>query len=92
MPRSPKGKSALATDLWPKTEHDRVMTLMAGELASSLQRIARAVTDEAMPGHDATGGTVISLTESVMGITAGLCRVAEAIGRVADALEGGRPR
>jgi hypothetical protein len=61
------------------------------ELARSLHRIARAITpDDAMPGHDATGRTVASLTEAVMGITAGLSHVAEAIGRVADTLERAR--
>jgi hypothetical protein len=30
-------------------------------------------------GHDATGGYVTSLTEAVMGVTAGLCKIAEAI-------------
>jgi hypothetical protein len=58
------------------------------DLVNAVHRIARAITpDDTMPGHDETGGTVMSLTESMMGITAGLCRVAEAIGRVAEALE-----
>jgi hypothetical protein len=30
-------------------------------------------------GHDASGGFVTSLTEAVMGVTAGLCRIADAI-------------
>ena len=30
-------------------------------------------------GNDATGGYVTSLTEAVMGVTAGLCKIAEAI-------------
>jgi hypothetical protein len=61
------------------------------EIASRLHQIARAITpDDAMPGHDATGRTVASLTEAVMGITAGLYRVAEAISRVADVLERAR--
>lgn len=30
-------------------------------------------------GHDDTGGYVTSLTEAVMGVTAGLCKIAESI-------------
>jgi hypothetical protein len=49
--------------------------------------IARAIKAQAIQGQDAAGGTVDSLTEAVMGITAGLFAIAEAQGRVADALE-----
>ena len=50
-------------------------------------RIARSITDDAGPGHDATGGTVACLTEAIMGITAGLSEIASAINRLADAHE-----
>jgi len=40
----------------------------------------------AAPGRDATGGAVGSLTEALMGMTAGLCRIAEAIGDLAEAV------
>lgn len=44
-----------------------------------LKRIADAVSADAAPGKDASGGHVNSLTEAVMGLTAGLFRIAEAI-------------
>ena len=56
-------------------------------LANSAGRIAKSITplgDAA--GRDATGGTVGSLTEAVMGITAGLVQVASAIESLADAV------
>ena len=39
------------------------------------------------PGKDAAGGTVTSLTEAMMGVTAGLIKLAEAVNRLADAKE-----
>ena len=64
---------------------------MSYELWSALDDIARAIKPrDAMPGHDAAGGTVDSLTEAVMGITAGLVRIAEALHRLADAHEDAR--
>lgn len=57
------------------------------ELAIKLQRIANAISADAAPGNDAAGGTVNSLTEAVMGVTAGLFRIAEAIDGLASALE-----
>jgi hypothetical protein len=56
------------------------------EIPRSLSEIARAITPDAVPGHDETGGTVASLTEAVMGVTAGLCRIAEALESVAEAI------
>ena len=57
------------------------------ELVEAVMSVASAVTPRgAMPGHDATGGSVGSLTEAVMGITAGLCKVASAIDNLADAV------
>ena len=54
--------------------------------------IARAILASASPGKDETGGHVECLTEAVMGITAGLCRVAEAIADLAAAVrERGEP-
>ena len=50
--------------------------------------VARAITpSESVAGQDATGGHVASLTEAVMGLTAGLCRIAESIQSLADAVE-----
>jgi hypothetical protein len=51
-----------------------------------LKRIADAITPVAVPGRDETGGTITSLTEAVMGITAGLCKVAPALQSVAEAI------
>lgn len=52
--------------------------------------IANAITADAAPGHDAAGGTVNSLTEAVMGMTAALTMIAQAMERIADALEGAK--
>ncbi len=48
--------------------------------------IAKAITADASPGKDCLGGTVSSLTEAVMGITAGLCKVAHALSDIAEAI------
>ena len=50
-----------------------------------LEKIAEAITPPAMPAPDAAGGLVTSLTEAVMGITAGLMEVAAAVDRLAEA-------
>lgn len=53
----------------------------------AIDDIAKAITPFGVGmGEDATGGKVASLTEAVMGITAGLCKVAEAIGDLAEAV------
>lgn len=56
------------------------------DLAYAATSIASSITPSVLPGTDATGGTVASLTEAVMGITAGLVQVAEAIDRLAEAV------
>jgi hypothetical protein len=53
---------------------------------AGLNRIATAILANAGMGHDATGGAVDSLTESVMGITAGLVQIADAIRDLAEAV------
>ncbi len=60
---------------------------IASDIETGLTRIAHAITPNAAPGHDETGGTVASLTEAVMGVTAGLCRIAVAIEQHAAAVE-----
>lgn len=55
-------------------------------LADAIRRAGYAVTAPAAPGRDATGGTVGSLTEAVMGVTAGLCRIADAVNELAEAI------
>jgi hypothetical protein len=56
------------------------------ELFHSVRRVAEAITPTATAGKDAVGGTVISLTEAVMGITAALVQIAEATYDLADAV------
>lgn len=56
-------------------------------LDQQLSRIAQAITADAAPNQDASGGTVASLTEAIMGVTAGLCRIAEAIHHHAETLQ-----
>lgn len=63
-----------------------VVDVLAG-LARAVRASASAISPaDAAPGHDAAGGTVGSLTEAVMGVTAGLCRIADALGDVAEAI------
>ena len=54
-----------------------------GELIWALKQCIDPLTESiggrGAPGHDATGGTVDSVTEAIMGVTAGLCRIAGAI-------------
>lgn len=60
---------------------------------SAGKRIASAITPLGVcGGKDATGGHVESLTEAVMGMTAGLCRIAESLDNVAAAIREGRER
>ena len=51
------------------------------------KRIAEAITPPDEVAEDETGGNVGSLTEAVMGVTAGLCQIANAIERLAEAVE-----
>jgi hypothetical protein len=60
------------------------------ELVFAVRRLGNAVTANVVGGQDATGGHVECLTEAMMGVTAGLCRIAEAIEGLADALRPGR--
>lgn len=60
---------------------------IADALSQQLSRIAQAITADAAANQDASGGTVASLTEAIMGVTAGLCRIAEAIHHHADTLQ-----
>lgn len=55
-------------------------------LTEKFGQIALAITPTGLPGRDATGGSITSLTEAVMGITAGLVRVAESIESLAAAV------
>ena len=55
-------------------------------MENALKMIASAITVSAFPGTDATGGRVESLTEAVMGMTAALVMIAEAISDNANAV------
>lgn len=58
-------------------------------LADKTASIAEAIYPSGVvAGTDAAGGHVRSLTEAVMGMTAGLCRIAEAIESLASAVGG----
>jgi len=48
-------------------------------LVTQASRVAQAIVADAGPGTDASGGTITSLTEAVMGVTAGLHAIADAI-------------
>ena len=61
------------------------------ETAEAAERIADAICyPAAAPGKDAAGGAVLSLTEAVMGVTAGLCRIADAVNNLAEAVREGQ--
>jgi hypothetical protein len=55
-------------------------------LVRAVDDIANAITPSMAAGKDAAGGTIASLTEAVMGITAGLVRIADAIQEMAEAI------
>lgn len=48
-------------------------------MAQALERLSLSILADATPSNDASGGLVISLTEAVMGVTAGLFEIASAI-------------
>jgi hypothetical protein len=68
------------------THHYEAAHDIAKALREGLIAVARSITPKGLPGTDANGGSVDSLTESCMGITGGLCRVATAIDNLADAI------
>ena len=68
--------------------HNENIVDVVSDLASKAAKIAQAITPrDAVAGQDAAGGHVSSLTEAVMGVTAGLCQIAGAIERLADAVD-----
>jgi hypothetical protein len=56
-------------------------------VANASGMISRAITAPASAGSDHCGGHVECLTEAVMGITSGLCKIADSIDRLAEAIE-----
>jgi hypothetical protein len=62
------------------------------QLGVMINRIARAIYPMgAVDGKDAAGGCVSSLTEAAMGITAGLCNVADGLHDIAEAIRERQP-
>ena len=60
---------------------------IANAVADGFTKLARAITPlSALAGTDAAGGRVESLTEAIMGVTAGLVQIADAIGDLAEAV------
>jgi hypothetical protein len=60
-------------------------------VAQSLRKIADSITPvDAAPGRDFVGGHVESLTEAVMGMTAAIVQVADALYDIATALRDGQ--
>lgn len=66
---------------------DRSIEAQISDLASEVGRVAKAITADVGGNHDETGGYVTSMTEAIMGVTAGLCKIAAAIERLASAVE-----
>ena len=62
------------------------MTEDIRDILREVRQISRAITDDAMPGEDATGGQVACLTEAIMGMTSGLVQIASAIHDLAEAV------
>ena len=61
---------------------------ISNAIYNGLKSIANAITPlGAMAGRDATGGHIASLTEAVVGITAALVQVAEAINNVSVSID-----
>lgn len=61
------------------------------ELANAFQKIAEAICPPTPPEsmtQDASGGYVGSLTEAMMGVTAGLFAIAESIESLSQSIEG----
>jgi hypothetical protein len=66
-------------------------TWKPNEFLDAARAIADAIASRgAAPGTDATGGRVACLTEAVMGLTAAMCKIADAIDSVADAMRESR--
>lgn len=57
-------------------------------MACAVRGVGKAITPpNALDGMDAAGGSVSSLTEAVMGNTAGMMAIAEALNNVANAIQ-----
>ena len=58
--------------------------------ATRLCGIENAITPriaQSQPGEDASGGYVASVAEAVMGVTKGLCRIADTLKEISESLD-----
>lgn len=75
------------------TKANDVNKEMIAAVVNAIGNFERAITPRGsgntliMGGKDETGGYVSSLTEAVMGVTAGLCKIAESIDRYTEAVD-----
>lgn len=67
--------------------HNSELIVHVHEISGALKKIAEAVVPAGSFGTDKAGTGVESLTESVMGVTAGLCKIADAIEHLATVME-----
>jgi hypothetical protein len=58
-------------------------------IVGAADKIADAITAPVAPGTDASGGTVTCLTEAVMGVSAALNRIADAIDGLSGSISEG---
>lgn len=66
---------------------------LSDAIHEGMRKIANSITPLGVGGgRDVAGGNVESLTEACMGITSGLCRIAEAINNLADAVSADQER
>lgn len=66
---------------------------LSDAIHEGMRKIANSITPlGTIGGDDAAGGHVGSLTEACMGITSGLCRIAEAINNLAVAVSADQER
>lgn len=57
------------------------------EFLYAFKRLGNAITPNVCGSSDKTGGHVESLTEAVMGVTSGLCRIADAIDNFSEIIK-----
>ena len=89
MARTTTEKSLMTED-----QVRQIVSALDNQIVSALDKynLDRAITPRGSGnvicggGHDAAGCYVTSLTESVMGVTAGLCKIAEAIEKLSEAV------
>lgn len=60
---------------------------LGSALRTGLHRVASAITPPDSAAEDATGGACGSLTEAVMGMTAALVKIADAMESIAEAIK-----